>query len=318
MLELVQVSVDKSLMRFCEHFWKTHGRRRIKDPEFLAMACRRYYGIEGHLTRKSLTRLMLGTMGVTSIDPYPSGAGPGGMYLKMDDEIFILVKPDDTEDAQLFTLAHELREVLGECFRDIHPKLVDYSGEDLERQADAFASTLILGEDAFSLSMFEQGLDPLRLGDMYNKSYRAMMQRIVRKLATLPNHFTFWGAVYELKKGVPEGYLRCGGAFRNPKFERKSRGKMPNCLFAKRGQLVPIKTHLKRALTQECSVYIESLTGLDHWEKFPLSVVIRPHRNAQGIDRLIVIAIPKQNAAALRQQILRCRPITIEKWNQTI
>ncbi len=318
MLELVQVNVDKSLMRFCEHFWKTYGRRRIKDPEFLAMACRWYYGIEGHLTRKSLTRLMLGTMGVTAINPYPSNAGPGGMYLKAGDEIFILVRLDDTDDAQLFTLAHELREVLGECFKDVHKRLVDAEGEDLETQADAFAATLLFGDDAFGRNIFEYGLDPIRLGKMYNKSYRTIIQRIIRDLAQLPRRFTFWGVVYELKSGDPDGYLRSGGAFRNPKFDRKSRGAMPNCLFAKRGQLVPIENHLKRSLTQERSVYIESLEGLDYWGKYNLSVVIRPHLGPRGIDRLIVIAIPKRKASALRKQILRCRPITIEKWDQTI
>lgn len=282
------------------------------------MACRRFYGIEGHLSLKKIKTLLLGAMGVTSIAPYPADAGPEGMHSKEDDEIFIFVRLDDTEDAQLFTLAHELREILGECFSDIHPKLVDASDEDLEAQADAFAATLIYGEDAFGLNIFEYGLDPIRLGDMYNRSYRTALSRIIRNLAKLPRRFTFWGAIYEVKKGVPEGYLRSGGAFRNPKFDRKSRGMMPNSLFAKRGQLVPIKNHLKRCLTQRRSLYIETLMGLDYWGKYPLSVVIRPHLSAKGIDRLIVIAILKKDNSALRQQILRCRPMTIERWNQTI
>lgn len=312
------MSVDKSLERFCEHFWRTSGRRRIKDPEYLAMACRRFYGIEGHLSLKKFRRLLLGTMGVTAIAPYPAGAGPEGMYSKEGDEIFISVRLDDTEDAQLFTLAHELREVLGACFKDIHRRLADVKDEDLETQADAFAATLIYGDDAFALNMFEYGLDLIRLGQMYNRSYRTVIQRIIRNLAELPRRFMFWGVVLELRNGDRNGYLRSGGAFRSPKFDRKSRGAMPNSLFAKRGQLVPIKNHLERSLIQKRSVYIETLKGLDYWGKYNLSVVIRPHMGPRGIDRLIVIAIPKRNASALRKQILRCRPITIENWNQTI
>ncbi|MBK7093482.1 MAG: hypothetical protein IPH59_17500 [bacterium] len=317
MLEQVQVAVDKSLMNFCDHFWRTSGRRRIKDPEYLAMACRRFYGIKGHLTLKGFKRLLLGTMGVTAIVPYPQTLDPEACSTKKvtkSSSLFALT----TEEVQLFTLAHELREILGACFKDIHPKLVDAREEDLEAQADAFAATIIYGDDAFGLNVFEHGLDPIRLGKMYNRSYRTALTRIIRNLAKLPRRFTFWGAIYEIRKDVPEGFLRSGGAFRNPKFDHKSRGMMPNALFAKRGQLVPIKNHLKRCLTQNRSLYIETLTGLDYWEKYPLSVVIRPHLSAKGIDRLIVIAILKEDNSALRQQILRCRPMTIEKWDQTI
>ncbi len=311
-------AADTSLTAFCDFYWRRSGRRRIKDPERLAIACRDYYGIKGELRLDELKDLLLHKMGVVAIQDYPSNAAPRGMYFREGDDIILFVRSNDSDDVKLHTLAHELREVLGSCFGDLHPKMKDIAGEDLETQSDAFAATLILGEGAFSLSAFETGLDFIRLGKMYNKSYRTVMRRTVRDLTQLQGPIKFWGVTYEFSGKIPHGVLRSAGACRSPKFGRKSRREMPNSLFAKRGQLVPIKAHLERALRQECSVYIESLTGIDHWGEHTLSVVIRPYKSSKGIDGLMVVAVPKEDAPLLRKQILRCRPIVIEEEFQTI
>jgi hypothetical protein len=282
------------------------------------MACRRFYSVSGQLSLRTLTDLLLGDMGISEIVPYPSKGRARGMYYKDEDHVTMFVRPSDTEDARLFTLAHELREVLGAHFRDIHRKLVDVSGEDLETQADAFASTLIFGEEAFRYSMVETGLDPIRLGRMYNKSARTMICRIVRSLAGRSDPVPFWAAIYERRPGIRPGCMYSAGAYRSPKFTRASRGKLPNALFVRRGHLVRIKDNLWRALRYSRSVYIESVYGLDLWNGQPLTAVIRPHMSLTGIDRLIVVAVPQSFAERFRDKILKCRPIAYEDSFQEI
>ena len=257
-------------------------------------------------------------MGVSKIAPYPSKGKARGLYFKDKDHVTMLVRSDDSQEVRLFTLAHELREVLGAHFRDIHRQMVDVSGEDMETQADAFAATLIYGEESFRYSMFETGLDPIRLGRMYNKSSRTMISRIVRSLADLSDPVPFWATIYERRPGIPANCLYCSGTYRSPKFTRASRDKLPNALFVKRGHLVRINGNLRRALRYSRSVYTASVNGLDLWNGQPLTTVIRPHKSVTGIDRLIVVAVPRSYAERFRGRILKCRPLTNEDSFQEI
>ncbi len=310
--------VDRSLESFCRHYWKVRGRRHIRNPERLAMECRRFYGIEGKLTLTRLRALVLEEMGIATIGSLPSGVEARGVFFRSELGLEVLLREDDSDDAKLFTLAHELREIIGATFKEVHPRMVDVDGMELETQADAFAATLILGENAFQLNAVEYGLDVIRLSVMYNRSVITIIRRIVKDLTMSPQVPRFWGAIYVFRSDNKPGFFRAGGSCRSPKFDRRSRGTLPNACFAKRGQLVAIRNHLGSAFNECKSVYIESLTGTNLWGDAPLSVVIRPHVRKGNVDSVIVIAVPREEASVLRDQILRCRPVMLEESFQII
>jgi hypothetical protein len=318
MLPAVQLQLISSLRQFCDHFWSDFGRRRINDPESLAMEFRRFCGIERKLNFERLQWILTEQMSACEIRLDDRLGSMNGMHFRMQDQFVILIRSTDSPEAKLFTLCHEVREILGVTFKDLHSRFVDISGDDLEAHSDVFAATLIYGEEAFSVKAFETGLDPIRMGDIYNRSYRTTIHRMAHTLANLPHPVPFWGTILERRPGTPPNCLISGGSFRSPKFTRASRDKLPNVLFAKRGRLVRIKGNLRQALRHMRSVYIESLEGLDLWNGQRLTVVIRPHLGSAGIDRLIIVAVPKAFARRFRDQVMKSGPLTVEDSFQEI
>jgi hypothetical protein len=59
MLQTPKPRSKKGLEGFCRHFWRTHGRRAIDNPEVLAVSVREYYNIRDELSLGDVRRLAL-------------------------------------------------------------------------------------------------------------------------------------------------------------------------------------------------------------------------------------------------------------------
>ena len=239
--------------------------------------------------------------------------GANGSFFGCDGLYKIVLKADDSELAKAFTLGHELREIIGDQVRVLRHRFKDAKGEDLETEADVFASTLLLGKEAFSVKAVETGYDPLHLGYMYHTSYRTALFRMFRLFFNEERPPLFWATVFSVKGSSQAAHVRTIMSLRSPRFSSISRDQPPNLLFPKRGQLFRMTPNVLRSLKYEKSVYIDSAYGLDFSSDHCLSVLIRPHATGEEIDRLIVLAVPHEENSILSSQIQRARPIRIEQ-----
>lgn len=306
----------KAIKGFCDFFLKKYRQNRIRNPELLAMELRDFLGIPGHLNFGSIKYVALEKLGIADILESWDITNGNGLYTKFGESVIVNIRAQDSEQAKAFTIAHEIREIIGSFFSDLKPKFVDAKGDDLEAEADAFASTFLLGKDAFTWDTKETGYDILLLSRMYNRSFTTTVRRIVRNLSNQWDDPPFWCTIYKLDKIPQRNLLYTVGSFRNPSFTRKSRAQSPNLLFPKKGQVILLSGYNRQALNYKRSVYIEKSTGLDYWGDFNLSVIIRPYGLRESITGLIVVALPYEYSGILRKQILRARPIVLESTFQ--
>ena len=163
------------------------------------------------------------------------GTQANGIFCMYGDSVVLRVKQVDSQVGQAFTIAHEIHEILGRAVRRLHPRFQGVTREDPETEADVFASTLIMGESAFSKYLYDSGFDPIWLCDRYHASVRYTLMRVLRTLGARTDSTPFWATILRRKCGIGEGRLYTSGSCHHPRFSRRSRGQVPNLLFPKRG-----------------------------------------------------------------------------------
>ena len=189
------------------------------------------------------------------------------------------------------------------------PTFIDATGVELENEADAFSAALHMDKDDFMDDMIASGYDPIYLQQKYHKAYIGIVSRMasVSDLQTPKGHI--WCSVFETEPELPEGYLVAKCFHRSPSYNPRARYRVPNSFFPKRGMKVKMQKHLLTAYTRKTSVYIQRLTGLDFWNRYCLSVIIRPVIWRSEVAKLIVICIPEEKSDLLRPQLQRISPI---------
>ncbi len=305
--------MQTDLFGFCNTFLKQYGLERIKHPESVALAVRQFYHLSGVISFADLESLALQEMGILSIEDHPVNCKGDGMHVRYGQLSIIFVRSQDQPCTKAFTVAHELRELIGEICTSLHPRFQDLQGQDLEAASDVFASTLLLGDEAFSIKLTDAGFDPVWLADVYRLAPNTVVRRIVKTLSGRPDSPRFWASMLRWDRSVPKGYLISRGSYRTPKFGTKSRDKTPNFLFPKRGQLVPITGFIWQALEYRRPVYIHRVTGLDFSNECCLSVIIRPMIRDNAPATVLIIGLPTECSEWLREQITRVRPLIQEK-----
>jgi len=227
------------------------------------------------------------------------------------------IKEDDWDGSQEFTIPHEIREIIGTEAQKLYPSFVEAEGEELENKADAFAAALLMEWVSFKADMISSGLDPLFLHEKYHKSYIAIISRMATILCG-KGGFPFWGSVLQEQTNREKDCFIAGCFHRSPKYLPKVRYAIPNFIFPKRGQLVPISGNLATCFEQHNPILIRRLTGLDFWNKYCLSVIIRPVIWANRVAKIIIIAIPEAYLPRLRPQLQIVSPTYIEESFQFI
>jgi hypothetical protein len=314
-MSLIQVkAIPKSdVFEFCTYFVARYGLERVRHPEFLALSFRQFYGLTDKLTLQGMAELALQKAGVSEIGSMPSYVQGNGWHFRFGRIVQILLRDTDPDHVKAFTLAHELREIIGEICSEFHPRFQDEVGMDMEAAADIFASTLIFGEEAFSIQLTKSGFDPVWLSETYHMAPNSIIRRMVQTLRGWPDSPFFWISTLSYQAGIPNGYLISRGSYRTPSFNRSARDKSPNNLFPKRGQLVPIKGFLRQAFKYGQTVYIHRVTGLDHWNHWCLSIIIRPIVRPHSSPTLLIIGIPTEHSDWIHEQIGRVRPLLQEE-----
>ena len=308
----------KDLWSFSRQFLTCFGREGFQDPEVLAGEFRKFFEIRGILRLQQLRELCQNTLGLARLTPYSPPGQERGTFVKLERLIQLFYKADDWEGSQEFTIVHELREIIGAVAKEVDPLFVDATGEDLEIQADAFAAALLTEKEGFLRDMEFSGLDPICLHTKYHKSYIGVVSRIATVLDSQNPKGHFWGAVFEDDPMAPKGYFKAKCFHRSPRYKPKVRYQVPNFLFPKRGQLVPLRGALLTALCHRQAVFIQRLTGLDFWDRYCLSVIIRPVDWWGRVAVLIVVAVPEQRADTVRPQIAAASPLIVEESFQQL
>lgn len=301
---------------FCVDFLNRFGKEAFHDPEILATEFRRFFGINGAPRLLDLRQVALNELGISEIEPHKPVDGKRGWYLKHGDYIKLLYSVDEWDGSQEFTVGHELREIIGKICEDVDPQFIDVVGEGLEVSSDAFSAALLMDKDEFYADMVASGYDPIWLHEKYHKSYIAIISRMATVLQPVKGHF--WGSVCEFNDEVRPGFVLARCFHRSPKYIPRVRYRVPNFLFPKRGQLVPLKSNLEIASVQRRPVYVQQLKGLDFWEKYCLSVIIRPVLWGGKVAKLIVIAVPYRDSDKLQKQLLSIQPIMVQESFQLI
>jgi hypothetical protein len=130
------------------------------------------------------------------------------------------------------------------------------------------------------------------------------------------DHSPFWGSVFERKDNIIPGFFVSGCFHRTHPYLPSVRYAIPNIIFPKRGQLVPIRGSLRKAVEEKEAVFINQLADLDFWDKYCLSVLIRPVKWKDKVVKLIIIALPQEHIHKIRTQLHRVSPIIVEKVHQ--
>jgi Zn-dependent peptidase ImmA (M78 family) len=303
------------LSAFCEQFCIKHGNERIHDAELLALEFRRYFKLPLDLRLTEL-RELLEKKQIAEFKQDSLPEGNRGSYFRLEDRIIIKVNEDDWEGSQEFTIAHELREIVGDLAR-ISLGFNESSLDELELEADAFAAALLMDSRAFREDAIKSGFDPIYLHEKYHKSYIGVVSRIASVLSH-ENHSPFWGTVLERQGNTPPGFFVSGCFHRTQPYLPLVRYTTPNLVFPKRGQLVPIRGCLKKAVDGCESVFINQLTELDFWDRYCLSVLIRPVIWQGRVVKLIIVAVPHEQTHKIQPQLYRVSPTIVEKAHQFI
>jgi len=309
-------SSGTGLRSFCERFIVRFGKEAFHEPEVLATEFRQYFGINGVPRLFYLKQLALNDLGIYEIGPQRAIGGKRGWFFKYGNNIELQYKVDDWDGSKEFTIAHEIREIMGVVMKDIYPEFVDVEGEELESEAEAFAAAFLMDKDEFYADMVACGFDPIWLHEKYHKSYIAIVSRMATILQ--PMKGCFWASVYEFDENAPQGFVVARCFHRSPKYIPRVRYRVPNFLFPKRGQLVPLKSNLEIASVQRRPVYVQQLKGLDFWEKYCLSVIIRPVLWGGKVAKLIVVAVPYRDSDKFQKQVLSIRPLVVQESFQVI
>jgi len=315
----LETSTQNTIMQeFCLEFSSQYNQRDFFKSELLADEFRQYFDLKPILTLEKLTKFAKKKLGIREVKPFAFQNKTRGLNVRLGNNIKILYKESDWIGSQEFTVAHEIREILGQEMKMINPIFEDYSGDALEYQAEAFAAALLMDRVKFFNDMEITGLDPIELHKMYNLSYIAVASRMASVLNGENNKWHLWSSVLESNIDLPKGFLKAGSFHRSPKYIPKVRFRIPNTLFPKRGQLVPIRDIISIVCENKKPVYIDKLTGLDFWNKYCLSVIIRPVIWNEKIAKLIIIAVPDNQSYRFHKQIMSSNPIMIDESYQVI
>lgn len=308
----------RDIYSFCRYFLQHFGKEQLKNSEVLAEAFRDYFGIRGNPRLSDLINLARGPLGISNISTDTLPPGLHGMFSKLSDKIDVIYKRDDWDGTQEFTIAHEFREIIGVIFEGIDPLFKDVEEEELENEADAFAAALLMEKEQFLVEVLNSGFDPIFLHEKFHKSYIAVISRMAGVLRQQSPPLHFWGEVLEYEEMAPAGFFVAKCFHRSPSYVPKVRYMVPNFFFPKRGQLVPLHGSLQIAFATRRPVSVIKLSGLDFWNIYCLSVIIRPVIWSSNVEKLIIIALPFDKRNMLRKQISLCDPIPIEEKFQRI
>lgn len=314
-MEVAKKLYQGPLYDFCQHFATSCGLLALHDSELLASRFKGFFHIEGALRLWDL-KALVERLGITSIEPFKPIAGERGSFAKYGAKIIVQYKYDDWDGSQEHTIGHELREIIGKITVELFPGFQDVKGEELENEADAFAAALLMDKDRFYADMDESGYDPISLHKKYHKSYIGIVSRMATVLNMRDPKEALWASVLEFKPDLPPGYFRSACFHRSPQYIPKTRYLAPNIFFPKRGQLRYLDGSLGTAFRSQQPVYIQRIEGLDFWNMFCLSAIIRPVVWSGSVEKLIVIAVPENDASKIRRQIIACAPIVVERTNQ--
>lgn len=307
-------SFQPKLLTFCDFFCMHHGANNIHDSELLALEFRKFFRLPGDLRLADLGDFV-NKIGIVEFRQGPLPNGQRGLYARLGDKFIIQSKIDDYEGSQEFTVAHELREIIGNMAHENNPDFEESQGDDLEMEADAFAAALLMESKAFKEDTISSGLDPILLQEKYHKSYIAIISRMASVLSH-EDHSPFWGTVLEYNVNIIPGFFITGCFHRTKPYLPSVRYTTPNMVFPKRGQLVPIKGSLRKAVENGESIFIKRLSELDFWDRYCLSVLIRPVKWKEKVVKLVIIAIPDEHIYKIRTQLYRVSPIIVENVHQ--
>ncbi len=305
-----------SLSHFCLEFCSKFGIDSVRAPELLGQEFRKFIGLSG-IPRLSDLRKLAPALGIQGISSYKPISSERGSFFKYKEKVEVFYKADDWEGSQEFTVLHEIREIIGAIVKQTFPHFQDAKGEYLETEADAFAAAALMEKARFLEDMEKCGFDPIFLHERYFKSYVAIIARMASVQRGIKG-MHFWGSVIERRDNGPLHFFEAACFHRSPRYLPVVRYQVPNSLFPKRGQKVLLAGSLLLAVKNQRSVLIERLTGLDFWDKYCLSLMIRPVIWGRRVAKLILCAVPTQDMWRLRNQIERVSPIIVEQSCQKI
>jgi hypothetical protein len=317
MILVGQNKKETPLQEFCLYFFLKQGMHAFREPESLAEEFRKFFAFSDVLRLNDLKKLAP-RIGIASINPYKPASKERGAHAELKNDTEVLYKYDDWSGSQEHTIGHELREIIGKVAKDMFPDFKDAEGEELENEADAFSAALLMEKNRFYSDMIVTGLDPIALKNLYNKSYIAVISRMATVFGLSPSREFIWGSICEYEDGVRQGFFRAKCFHRSPRYIPRVRYRTPNFLFPKRGQLVPLQGNLLIAKENKKAVFIRRLIGLDFWNAYSLSVIIRPVIWNGETAKLIVVAIPEEDSYKFRPQLRSTMPITVAASFQII
>jgi len=303
--------MNRQLEDFCTHFGLELGVDNVHNSELLARAFRKYFKLPSILRLNDLQELGI-KIGILDIRPVALPSGSRGLYSRINGDIIIGYRKDDWDGSQEFTIPHEFREIIGSVMKGLFPSFEESAGEILENEADSFAAALLMDSKAFREDTISSGLDPIFLHEKYHKSYIAVVSRMAQVLNN-DAYSPFWGMVFERKENTPHGFLLSGCFHRAIPYIPKARYEIPNLIFPKRGQLVPLSGSLRKAVEQNEAVYIHRLVGLDFWDRYCLSALIRPVIWKNNVMKLVVIAIPFEHNYKITPQLNNVCPLIVKE-----
>lgn len=254
----------KSIHEFVAEFICKYTCSSIFDAELLAKEFRNFFvydigsGVCGfdHFVNEHISEIVC--------IPQKLPKNSRGIHSILKRDILIGYEDDEWEGAQEFTIAHEIREIIGEIAERIDKTFIECKGEALERQADNFAAALLLQYKKFFQVMLDCGLDPICLRQEFNKAYVTVVARMATVIRlNSKSKIQLWAGVYERDFNESDCIFKSACFHRSTPYKPYVRYRVPNFLFPRRGQIVELNGNLLKAYGMGRSVFVEKVTGLD-------------------------------------------------------
>ena len=286
--------MTQTLDGFCRSLLDDGFPLYASDPENVASAFLRYFGIRGRPDLECLEQL-LGQAGFGEVTGQRLETLRGIHYSSPRGGYDIHYRQDLWDGAKEHTVLHEAYEIIHETLSDMA------SGSQPERtvcpEADRFAAAVLMRRDAFASCAEASGLDVVALQRRFRCSYASVGLR----LAEVAQHRPLMVVLYERnERGDPAEWtgpaeLQAVVVRRTPGFEtRRSqllqgpRGGMP-----RPGRLPPPGSLAERVVE----------TGRPHFcEDGIVSVVARPVVWKGHLAKLVVVAVPYADRSILIAQ----------------
>lgn len=180
MNETPQITIDD----FCYHLINNYGRYHLVGTEQLAKEFIRFFGVYSPFSFIHL-ELLCRYLDIV-IKNLPDDSKPRGCNINDRGNVQIFIKENDSTSGKIYTILHELYEIIIEKFYSTCNNQWKWEREDIEAKANKFAAYVQIPDKIVLQWINTKGLDVFGLADLLTCSHVTVLIRMNEVLCKFP------------------------------------------------------------------------------------------------------------------------------------